>query len=136
MYIHLQNQNNNIFKQLKKSDTMKKQIKLTEEHNKALVLINEAIEFGADIWSHPKGARGGKNDLDNCCEYCGKFSKDGDGDSFQILTSGIIIPNSIDELLVWDLYNAKLIYDQPQGSFSIGSTCAKNLLKNKLSLYK
>ena len=110
-------------------------IKLTKKHEEALQLIKDAIEFSADIWSHPKGSRGGKDEFDNLCEYCGKRSKDGEGNYFQILTSGIIIPNRIDEDLIWDLYNAGLIADQPQGCFSIGSTCAKKLLKEKLSFY-
>jgi hypothetical protein len=114
---------------------MCKKIELTEKHQEALKLINEAIEFGADIWSHPKGPRGGKDEFDNVCEYCGKRSKDGEGNYFQILTSGIIIPNSIDERIIWDLSNLGLIESQPQGGFSIGSTCAKKLLKDKLSFY-
>ena len=115
---------------------MKKQIKLTEKHQEALKLINEAIQFGADIWSHPKGSRGGKYDeLNDLCEYCGKRSKDGEGQYFQILTSGIIIPNSIDERLIWELHNLGLLTDQPQGAFSIGSTCAKKLLGEKLTSY-
>lgn len=113
---------------------MSKEIKLTEAHQEALKVINEAIAFGADIWSHPKGARGGKDEYDNVCEYCGKRSKDGEGHYFSILTSGIIIPNSIDENIIWELSNLGLC-DQPQGAFSIGSTCAKKLLKDKLSSY-
>jgi len=114
---------------------MKNKIKLTAKHEEALKLIDEAIEFGADIWSHPKGARGGKDEVNDVCEFCGKRSKDGEGQYFQILTSGIIIPNSIDERLIWDLHNAGMLDDQPQGAFSIGSTCAKKLLKEKLSFY-
>ena len=114
---------------------MKKEIKLTEKHQEALKLINDAITFGANIWSHPKGARGGKSEVNDVCEYCGKRSKDGEGELFQILTSGIIIPNSIEENIIWDLSNLGLIKDQPQGGFSIGSTCAKKLLKDKLSYY-
>ena len=111
------------------------QITLTEKHQKALKVINEAIKFGADIWAHPKGARGGKDEVNDVCEYCGKKSKDGEGQYFQILTSGIIIPNSINEDIIWDLHNAGMLDDQPQGTFSIGSTCAKKLLKEKLSFY-
>lgn len=107
-------------------------IKLTEAHKQALEMINNS---SANIWSHPKGARGGRDEMDNCCEYCGKFSKDEDGNYFQILTSGIIIPNRIDENIVWDLYKLGLIKDQPQGGFKIGSTCAKKLLGNKLQFY-
>jgi hypothetical protein len=114
---------------------MKKEIKLTEAHKEALELINQAKEFGANIWSHPKGPRGGKDDeFDNVCEYCGKRSKDGEGDYFQILTSGLIIPNRIEEKLIWDLTQLGLC-DQPQGGFAIGSTCAKKLLGNRLSDY-
>jgi len=112
----------------------KKKIILTEKHQKALKEINEAIAFGANIFSHPKGARGGKEDVNNCCEYCGKFSKEGDGGYFQILTSGTIIPNHIDETLIWDLSSLDLC-DQPQGGFKIGSTCAKKLLGNNLKYY-
>ena len=115
---------------------MTNEIKLTEKQSEALKMINDAIEFGADIWSHPKGARGGKDEYNNLCEYCGKRSKDGEGQYFQILTSGIIIPNRIDEQLIWDLHNLGLCDDQPQGYFSIGSTCAKKLLKDKLEFYK
>lgn len=114
---------------------MKKKIKVTDAHLKALKLINEAQVFNADIWSHPKGPRGGKDVQDNCCEYCGKFSKNNEGNYFQILTSGIIIPNKIDDILIWDLYELKLIEDQPQGAFSIGNTCAKKLFKDKLNFY-
>lgn len=32
---------------------------ITPAHLEALQLIKDAIEFGANIWSHPKGARGG-----------------------------------------------------------------------------
>lgn len=109
--------------------------KLTTKHYEALELIKEAQEFGANIWSHPKGARGGKDEVNDVCEYCGKRSKDGEGDYFSILTSGIILPNRIEENLIWDLHDAGLISDQPQGGFSIGSTCAKKLLKNKLDFY-
>ena len=115
---------------------MTKEIKLTEKQSDALKMINDAIEFGADIWSHPKGVRGGKDEVNDVCEHCGKKSKDGEGQYFQILTSGIIIPNRIDEQLIWDLHNLGLCDDQPQGSFSIGSTCAKKLLKDKLEFYK
>ncbi len=109
---------------------------LTEEHQKALEEINEAIKLGADIWSHPKGARGGKDDqFDNLCEYCGKHSKDGEGNYFQILTSGIIIPNHIKEKIIWDLFNLNLIEGQPQGGFAIGNTCAKKLLGKNLNYY-
>jgi len=115
---------------------MKKEIKLTEAHKEALELINQAKEFGANIWSHPKGCRGGKDEeLNDVCEYCGKRSKDGEGDYFQILTSGLIIPNRIKEQLIWDLHSIGLVDEQPQGAFSIGSTCAKKLLKQKLSDY-
>lgn len=111
---------------------MKNKIKITEKHLEALKLIKEST---ANIWSNPKGARGGKNEVENCCEYCGKFSKDGDGNYFQILTNGLIIPNKIDESLIWDLYNINMIEDQPQGCFAIGSTCAKKLLKDKVNFY-
>jgi len=115
---------------------MTNEIKLTEKQSDALKMINDAIQFGADIWSHPKGARGGKDEVNDVCEYCGKRSKDGEGQYFKILTSGIIIPNSINEDIIWDLHNAGILDDQPQGSFSIGSTCAKKLLKDKLEFYK
>jgi hypothetical protein len=108
------------------------QFKMTDKHEEALVLINNSF---ANIWSHPKGARGGKKEVDNCCEYCGKYSKDGDGQYFQILTSGVIIPNRIPEDIVWELYQNGLIEDQPQGGFSIGSTCAKKLLGKELAFY-
>ena len=111
---------------------MQKQITLTEAHKEALALINKAKEIDANIWSHPKGPRGGKDELSDVCEYCGKRSKDGEGHYFQILTSGLIIPNRIDEQLIWDLSYLDLC-DQPQGGFSIGSTCAKKLLKNNLA---
>lgn len=107
-------------------------IKLTEKHQEALELIKKSF---ADIWSHPKGPRGGKDVIENCCEYCGKFSKDGDGQYFQILTSGLIIPNKIEEKIIWDLYNLNLIKDQPQGCFAIGSSCAKKLLGKELQNY-
>ena len=110
-------------------------INLTEKHQEALNLIQEAIAFGANIWSHPKGPRGGKDEYSDVCEYCGKRSKDGEGNYFQILNSGTIIPNRIDEQLIWDLSNAGLIEYEPQGCFSIGSTCAKKLLKDKVSFY-
>lgn len=109
-----------------------KKIIITDKHREALKLIKNAK---ADIWSHPKGARGGKEEVDNCCEYCGKFSKDGDGHYFQILTSGIIVPNQIDESIIWDLHYAGLLKDQPQGGFKIGSTCAKKLLGKDLNFY-
>lgn len=112
-----------------------KTITLTEKHKEALELINNAIVKNADIWSHPKGPRGGKDEVDNCCEYCGKFSKDGEGNYFSILTSGIIIPCRIPQDVVWDLYHMELIEDQPQGCFSIGSTCAKKLLGKELEFY-
>ena len=112
-----------------------KKIKITENHARALQLIHEAKKLGANIWSHPKGARGGKDEYDNVCEYCGKRSKDGEGNYFQILNSGLIIPNRIDEAIIWDLSNLKLIKDEPQGGFSIGSTCAKKLLKDKFAFY-
>ena len=121
-----------MWKQNKKLNIM---TTITQKHLQALELIKAAISVGADIWSHPKGPRGGKDAVDNCCEHCGKYSKEGDGIYFQILTSGIIIPNSIDELIIWDLYEAKLIEDQPQGGFSIGSTCAKKLLGKHLPFY-
>ena len=114
---------------------MSKKIKLTEKHYESLQLIKDAEIFGANIWSHPKGARGGKDEYNDVCEYCGKRSKDGEGNYFQILTSGLIIPNIIEESLIWDLHDAGLIKDQPQGCFSIGSTCAKKLLKDKLEFY-
>lgn len=126
VYLHI-NQNQKI-------KTMTQKIKLTEKQSEALQLINDANEFGADIWSHPKGSRGGKDECNDVCEYCGKKSKDGEGQYFQILTSGIIIPNRIDEDIIWELHNLGLC-DQPQGCFSIGSTCAKKLLKDKLSFY-
>lgn len=107
----------------------------TQKHQEALELINNAIIKNANIWSHPKGPRGGKDECDNVCEHCGKHSKDGDGQYFQILTSGVIIPNAIDEPIIWDLYNMKKIKDQPQGCFSIGSTCAKKLLGKEIELY-
>lgn len=106
--------------------------KLTDAHKEALELIKNSF---ADIWSHPKGPRGGKEDVNDCCEYCGKFSKEGDGQYFQILTSGLIIPNKIEESIIWDLHNNGLIEDQPQGGFSIGSTCAKKLLGKELKNY-
>ena len=112
-----------------------KKITITEEHLKALNLIKEAEILNANIWSHPKGARGGKDELDDVCEYCGKRSKDGEGNYYQILTSGLIIPNSIKESIIWDLYELKMIEDQSQGCFSIGSTCAKKLLGDKLNSY-
>lgn len=105
------------------------------ERYDALQLINKAYLKNANIWSHPKGERGGKDNVDNCCEYCGKFSKDGDGNYFQILTDGTIIPNRIDESIIWHLYKAGFIKDQPQGCFAIGSTCAKKLLGKDLKFY-
>jgi hypothetical protein len=108
---------------------------ITKEHLEALELIKNANNLGANIWSHPKGPRGGKDEYDNVCEHCGKYSKDGDGKYFQILTSGNIIPNRIDEKIVWDLYNSNLIEDQPQGGFAIGSSCAKKLLGKELEFY-
>jgi hypothetical protein len=111
-----------------------KKIKLTEAHKEALKLIQEAEKFGANIWSHPKGARGGKDGYSDCCEYCGKRSKDGEGNYFKILTSGVIIPNRIEEQLIWDLSSMGLS-DQPQGCFSIGATCSKKLLKDRLTDY-
>ncbi len=114
---------------------MAKKITITENHLKALELIKNANSLNANIWNHPKGPRGGKDEFDNVCEHCGKRSKDGEGKYFQILTSGNIIPNRIDESLVWDLFEAKLIKQQPQGSFSIGSTCAKKLLGKELDFY-
>ncbi len=110
----------------------KSTFKLTEKHQEALTLINNSF---ANIWSHPKGARGGKDDVDNCCEYCGKFSKDDEGQYFQILTSGLIIPNKIEESIIWDLCQNDFIEDEPQGCFSIGSTCAKKLLGKELPKY-
>ena len=107
-------------------------IKLTEAHNEALSLVKKSY---ANIWSHPKGARGGKrNEVDDCCEYCGKFSKDGDGQYFSILTSGLIIPNKIAQNVLWELSEMGLC-DQPQGAFAIGSTCAKKLLGKDLNDY-
>lgn len=113
---------------------MKKNIVITEEHKAALELIKNSY---ANIWSHPKGGRGGKDRGDDVCEYCGKpTSKDGKNTMFfQILTSGRIIPNSIDEQIVWDLYNADLIQDQPQGGFPLGSVCAKKLLGKDVEKY-
>ncbi len=105
---------------------MKTKINITEKHLAALKIIKTCK---VDIWSHPKGARGGKQDeFDDLCEYCGKHTKDGEGMYFQILTNGIIIPNSIDEKIVWDLHYAGLLKQQPQGGFAIGATCAKKLL--------
>jgi hypothetical protein len=109
--------------------------KFTENHLTALELILDAEFLGANIWSHPKGARGGKDEIENVCEYCGKRSKDGEGNYFNVLTSGVIIPNRISEKILWDLYDMKMISDQPQGGFSIGSTCAKKLLGDKLEFY-
>ena len=111
---------------------MKSTLTFTEKHKEALELINQST---ANIWSHPKGARGGKDSLDNICEYCGKHSNDEDGNYFQILTSGLIIPNKIDEATIWDLHHAGIIKDQPQGGFKIGSTCANKLLGSKLKSY-
>ena len=111
---------------------MKNQITLTATQQEALNLINEST---ADIWSHPKGVRGGKDEHENLCEYCGKHSKDGKGEYFQILTSGLIVPNKISQDTIWELYRLGAIKDQPQGCFPIGSTCAKKLLGSKVSLY-
>jgi len=109
---------------------MKQTQNLTPEEAIALELINNS---NADIWSHPKGARGGKDQLDNLCEYCGK--KTGPNSMiFQILTSGIIVPNRIDESTIWSLHE-KGLSDQPQGGFSIGPECAKKLLGSDLSFY-
>jgi hypothetical protein len=114
---------------------MTNQIKLTETQQEALNLINQAIELNANIWSHPKGARGGKDDTDNVCEYCGKHSKDGEGHYFRVLYTGLIVPNRIDEGTIYELSRLNLC-DEPQGGgFAIGSTCAKKLLGSKLSFY-
>ena len=113
---------------------MKNSTKLTPTQQESLNLINDAIQLNANIWSHPKGARGGKDEMDNVCEYCGKHSKDNDGNYFSILTSGVIIPNKIDENIIWELHEMGLT-DQPQGAFAIGSTCAKKLLGDKLNFY-
>jgi len=107
-------------------------LKITEKHLQALEVIKNCK---ADIWSHPKGARGGKDDVENVCEYCGKHSKDGEGNYFHIMTNGIIIPNSIDQQIVNDLDEAGLINAQSQGGFAIGSTCAKKLLGKDLDFY-
>ena len=109
-----------------------KSIEITEKHREALELINKST---SNIWSHPKGARGGKDYHDDCCEYCGKKIKDDKVDYFHIITSGVIIPCSIDEEIIYDLYNANLIKDQSQGCFPIGSTCAKKLLGDKVEFY-
>lgn len=112
--------------------TTKKQSKtLTPEEAIALELIKKSH---ADIWSHPKGPRGGSDKFDNVCEYCGK--KTGPNSMiFQILTSGIIVPNTIDEQTIWSLYFKKAISDQPQGGFSIGPECAKKLLGKEVDFY-
>lgn len=89
----------------------------------------------ANIWSHPKGARGGKDELTDVCEHCGKHTKDGDGGYFHILTSGLIIPNWITETMVNELRDMGLIKDQSQGCFAIGSTCAKKLLGKQVNYY-
>lgn len=105
---------------------------LTEIESKALAAIQVST---ANVWSHPKGPRGGKDDMDNVCEHCGKHSKDGDGGYYSILTSGTIVPNWIGEDMLWELYKKGLIKDQPQGGFAIGSTCAKKLLGKQADYY-
>jgi hypothetical protein len=111
---------------------MKKTINLTQKQTLALQLINESK---ANIWSHPKGARGGKHaGLSNICEYCGKKCKEDNGQLFGILTSGAIIPNRISEATVWQLNKLNLT-DQPQGAFLIHNTCAEILLGDELQNY-
>jgi len=86
----------------------------------------------ANIWSHPKGPRGGKEEPGEVCEYCGKHTPDDKSNYFHILTSGLIIPVSISEETIKELSEAGLINDDSQGCFKIGYTCAKKLLGHRV----
>jgi hypothetical protein len=117
---------------------MKKSKTLTAE--KKLQIIELAKQSIGDIWSHPKGARGGKDgyEFDECCEYCGKKVGGKSNTRYvQILTNGSILPKAIFDIAteqdLWDLQNE--IGHQPQGGFALGSECIKKLLGNNLEAY-
>jgi len=107
---------------------------LNKTQQQALELIRQAEILNANIWSHPKGARGGRSNLDNVCEYCGKHLKDDKRKYVSILISGLLIPSSIEENVIWQL-SEKGLCDEPQGAFAIGSNCAKKLLGKELINY-
>jgi len=94
-------------------------------------IINECKKAFADIWSHPNGARGGREMMDEQCEYCGKKVGGKTNTRYvHILTSGMILPNGVDEDAINELQDE--IGDQSQGCFAIGSECAKKLLGKQI----
>lgn len=107
--------------------------KLTPERRKEVIaLAKTAI---GNIWSHPKGPRGGRDEADeNCCEYCGKPVGGKKNTRYvHVLTNGKILPNEITDEEVIEC--AKEIGDQSQGCFAIGSECAKKLLGKNIDKY-
>lgn len=107
------------------------QVKLTEEQK---VILNECKKAFANIWSHPKGARGGREyEHDEQCEYCGKKTGKGANTRYvHILISGMILPNGLDGDEITELASIVEDQDQSQGAFAIGSECAKKLLGKKI----
>jgi hypothetical protein len=106
---------------------------------KKLQIIELAKQSIGDIWSHPKGPRGGKDYYDfECCEYCGKKVGGKSNTRYvQILTDGSILPKAIFNIAteqdLWDLQDE--IGHQPQGGFALGSECIKKLLGSNLEAY-
>ena len=102
----------------------------SERKQEVLKLVKTSF---ANIWSHPKGARGGKDCEDDQCEYCGKKVGGKTNTRFvHILTSGAILPNGVDGDLIDALWIKGEIKDQSQGAFALGSECAKKLLGKKI----
>lgn len=110
---------------------MKKQPKLTEEQK---AIVAECEKAFADIWSHPKGARGGKQYCEEeQCEYCGKKTGKGSNTRYvHILTNGMILPNGVDGDMVTEMNSKGLFHSQSQGCFALGSECAKKLLGKRI----
>jgi hypothetical protein len=110
---------------------MKKKVKLSDEQ---IHIISECKKAFANIWSHPKGARGGREyEHDEQCEYCGKKTGKGANTRYvHILTSGLILPNGVDGDKITEIACIVDNQDQSQGAFAIGSECAKKLLGKRI----
>jgi hypothetical protein len=106
-------------------------VKLSAEQTQ---IINECKKAFANIWSHPKGARGGKEFQEGeQCEYCGKKTGEGKNTRYvHILTSGLILPNGLDGDKINELSCITDKQDQSQGCFALGSECAKKLLGKRI----
>jgi hypothetical protein len=105
----------------------KKIIKMSKSKKNQTENKKEFIEIG-DIWSHPKGQRGGKEMIfENQCEYCGKeVSGKSNTRYVHINTGGQILPNGMTDEDIADY--EKQTGNQSQGCFAIGSECVKKVL--------